>query len=168
MLSLSAATLVTAVVIPAASSMLSAAKETRVQMELNAIAAGLAEYSRDIGFYPGMTPGEDDGGSIVLATDATFPGDDDGSWEGAQKLSLHQFLCVNGTGTDRPWAGPYLSTLITEDPWGNAYLINISSSRERHAVYVLSAGKNGRVDTTFSQAISGAAIGGDDYAMRLQ
>jgi len=168
MLSLSAATLVTAVVVPAASSMLSSAKETRVQMELNAIAAGLAEFSRDVGFYPGMVPGETDNASIVLATDAAFPADDDGFWGSAQQLSLHQYLCINGTGTDRPWSGPYLSTLITEDPWGSAYLINISCSRDGQAVYVVSAGKNGTVDTTFAQDVGAAAVGGDDYAVRLQ
>jgi len=168
MLSLSAATLVTAVVIPAATSMLNAAKEARVKMELNAIAAGLAEYVRDIGYFPGVKPANAQEESVlVLATDAPIPPAETPQWTDAHRLSLRQYLCFQGAEAEPSWSGPYLNTSVNDDPWGNAYVINVSAARGG-AVFALSAGRNGQIDTPFEQLIGNAAIGGDDYAVRLQ
>jgi len=168
MLSLSAATLVTAAVIPAATSMLNAAKEARVQMELNAISAGLAEYARDVGYFPGVSPTTaQDGNHLVLATDAPIPQGETPQWTEAHRLSLRQYLCFQGADAEPSWSGPYLNTSINDDPWGNAYVINISAARGG-AVFALSAGRNGQIDTPFEQLVSNAAVGGDDYAVRLQ
>lgn len=167
-LSLSAAALVTAVVIPAATSMLNAAKEARVQMELNAIASGLAEYVRDVGYFPGLRPANAQNGSVlVLATDAPIPPAETPQWTDAQRLSLRQYLCFQGAEAEPSWSGPYLNTCINDDPWGNAYVINISAARGG-AVFALSAGRNGQIDTPFDQLIANAAVGGDDYVVRLQ
>jgi hypothetical protein len=55
------------------------------------------------------------------------------------------------------------------DPWGNAYIVNLAASREGNtAVWVLSAGPDGVIQTPFRQPGPGAAPSGDDRATRLQ
>lgn len=67
------------------------------------------------------------------------------------------------------------------DPWGNRYLVNIGArgydspltltlsplrvereSERSSAVWVLSAGPNGIIETPFSAPASSAVLGGDD------
>jgi len=178
MLSVAAAT--TVIVMPAASSMLGAAKETRVNLELNAIGAALAEYCRDVGYYPGMEPGAATGGGPrVLVGEGPFPGVREAvgseGWRTARRLSLVQYLRSDKGSPRGRWWGPYLSHNVAEDPWGNAYVVNIEfcdtatpPSPQRRAVYVLSAGENGIIDTPFEQLASEATVRGDDWAVRVQ
>lgn len=77
----------------------------------------------------------------------------------------------------RRWKGPYLERL-TEDPWGNTYLVNIINSKEScpNASFVLSAGPNGEINTNFDIAITevnngivGTELpGGDDIVFRIE
>ncbi|MGR3177324.1 MAG: prepilin-type N-terminal cleavage/methylation domain-containing protein [Candidatus Anammoxibacter sp.] len=77
----------------------------------------------------------------------------------------------------RKWVGPYLST-IGEDPWGNKYYCNIKYLQpefqvpgNESAVFVLSAGPNEIIDTSFTQAITVKTrdmAGGDDIIFRLK
>jgi hypothetical protein len=63
------------------------------------------------------------------------------------------------------------------DPWGNSYLINIGAAsapdtsrpglRPPRAIWVLSAGSNGVVETPYDQPASTAIVGGDDVAVRV-
>jgi type II secretory pathway pseudopilin PulG len=77
------------------------------------------------------------------------------------------------------WAGPYLSATIKSDPWGNQYLINTgfldgsatpvdAQGRTRRAVFVVSPGANGAIDTPFEQPIVDAKPFADDIAVRIQ
>jgi len=77
------------------------------------------------------------------------------------------------------WNGPYLSAEIKGDPWGNQFLINAgwldggSSAtdrfgNQRKAVYVVSAGANGIIETPFEQPITDARAYGDDIVVRIQ
>jgi type II secretory pathway pseudopilin PulG len=80
-----------------------------------------------------------------------------------------------GAGTG--WNGPYLTKDVTGDPWGRAYLINTAFLRglppskqrcARCAVFVISAGPNGLIETPFQQPIANAQVFGDDLAVRIQ
>lgn len=80
-----------------------------------------------------------------------------------------------GRGTG--WSGPYLTHETQGDPWGHAYLINAAflpglpphaTQCDRCAVFVLSAGPNGLVETPFRQLATQAAVLGDDIAVRVQ
>jgi type II secretory pathway pseudopilin PulG len=100
----------------------------------------------------------------------------------ADWLDFH--LRVNGrsypTATSGPgtgWNGPYVGEEVPADPWGNRYLVNTGLLRENAgatgrctscAVFVLSAGPNGVVETPFSQPIANASVYGDDIAVRIQ
>lgn len=67
------------------------------------------------------------------------------------------------------WRGPYLSSLDT-DPWGNSYVVNASelSPLSTKAVWVISAGLNGRIETSFSQERGIAVLQGDDIGYRIK
>jgi prepilin-type N-terminal cleavage/methylation domain-containing protein len=77
------------------------------------------------------------------------------------------------------WNGPYLSSPIGSDPWNNRYMVNIGAADNaagvqatdggvKKAVWVLSAGSNGVIETPFSQSVLTAVVGGDDIAVRIQ
>lgn len=81
------------------------------------------------------------------------------------------------TGPGSGWNGPYLSKPASSDPWGHAYLINTGFLRglpprpawcTRCAVYVISAGPNGVIETPFQQPLANANLLGDDLAVRIQ
>jgi hypothetical protein len=80
-----------------------------------------------------------------------------------------------------PGAGPWataprgaLAAVFTSsesvpiDPWGNCYLVNLAAlaASEPTTVWVLSAGPNGIVETSF--AARGSAIAGNDLGMRIR
>ena len=80
-----------------------------------------------------------------------------------------------GPGTG--WNGPYISKPITGDPWGHAYLINTGFLRgfpprsgwcTDCAVYAISAGPNGVLETPFQQPAASANLLGDDLGVRIQ
>ncbi len=77
------------------------------------------------------------------------------------------------------WNGPYVSGEVKGDPWGNQYLINSqwldggsstadASGRPRRAVFVVSAGADGVIDTPFEQSVVEARAFGDDIVVRIQ
>jgi type II secretory pathway pseudopilin PulG len=80
-------------------------------------------------------------------------------------------------GPGSGWNGPYVSKPAGADPWGHAYLINTGFLRglpprpgycSHCAVFVISAGPNGRLETPFQQPIANANAFGDDLVVRIQ
>lgn len=77
------------------------------------------------------------------------------------------------------WNGPYVSAEIAGDPWGKKYLINSrfldgsasaadADGNPRKAVFVVSPGADGVIDTPFEQPIVDARAYGDDIVIRIQ
>ncbi len=107
-------------------------------------------------------------------------------WTEARRDSLDAYLVNNERGyhVRRPgestgWNGPYLSTMLPGDPWGKQYMVNArwldggstpadASGRARRAVYIVSAGANGVVETPYEQKITDARVWGDDIVIRIQ
>jgi type II secretory pathway pseudopilin PulG len=107
-------------------------------------------------------------------------------WREVAAGALDDVLITNRTGYRyrRPgeyggWNGPYLSGQVKGDPWGNQYLINSqwldggsstadADGRPRRAVFVVSAGADGVIDTPFEQSVVEARAYGDDIVMRIQ
>jgi hypothetical protein len=54
------------------------------------------------------------------------------------------------------------------DPWGNQLLVNAAALRSSNAVWVVSAGPNGVIETSFDQTSTPAAPGGDDIVARVR
>jgi type II secretory pathway pseudopilin PulG len=106
-------------------------------------------------------------------------------WREAPAGALHDHLMTNRKGYRyrRPgeyggWNGPYISGPIKGDPWGKQYLVNSqwfdggstaadSNGRPRRAVFVVSSGANGIVETPYEQPITDAAAAGDDIVIRI-
>ena len=98
------------------------------------------------------------------------------------RCDLH--LRINGrsyvegqSGPGSGWNGPYIGKPLSADPWGHAYLINTGFLRglppragrcASCAVYAISAGPNGLIETPFQQPIANANLLGDDLAVRIQ
>jgi hypothetical protein len=107
-------------------------------------------------------------------------------WREVATGALDDVLITNRSGYRyrRPgeyggWNGPYMSGEVKGDPWGNQYLINSqwldggsstadASGRPRRAVFVVSAGADGVIDTPFEQSVVDARAYGDDIVMRIQ
>jgi type II secretory pathway pseudopilin PulG len=98
------------------------------------------------------------------------------------RCDLH--LRINGRGYPESqagpgtgWNGPYVGKPVAGDPWGHAYLINTGFLRglppragrcANCAVYAISAGPNGQIETPFQQPLANANLLGDDLAVRIQ
>jgi type II secretory pathway pseudopilin PulG len=107
-------------------------------------------------------------------------------WRQARVDALDDHLRTNRRGYRyrRPgeyggWNGPYLSAEIQGDPWGKRYLVNSqfldgsataadANGNPRRAVFVISAGADGIIDTPFEQPIVDARGHGDDIVVRIQ
>ena len=86
---------------------------------------------------------------------------------------------VRRSGEYGGWNGPYVSAEIKGDAWGRQFLINSqwldggssaadAQGRIRRAVFVVSAGADGVIDTPFEQSIVDARAYGDDIVVRIQ
>jgi type II secretory pathway pseudopilin PulG len=123
--------------------------------------------------------------ALLVNPGLTFDASSVAPWTASQatdRLDLH--LRVNGrnyaeatAGAGTGWNGPYLSKDVPGDPWGHAYLINTGFLRglppaaggcARCAVFVISAGPNGILETPFRQPIASAMVFGDDLSVRVQ
>jgi hypothetical protein len=107
-------------------------------------------------------------------------------WRESRTAALDDHLRTNRRGYRyrRPgeyggWNGPYVSAEIQGDPWGKQYMINSqfldgsasaadADGNPRRAVFVVSAGADGIIDTPFEQPIVDARAYGDDIAIRIQ
>jgi type II secretory pathway pseudopilin PulG len=108
-------------------------------------------------------------------------------WLDAATGLIEDHLIANNAGYSlkRPdddgggWNGPYLSKAVKADPWGKRYQINTvgfdggvtaadANGNPRRAVFVVSAGGNGIIETPFDQPISDAKLFGDDIGIRIQ
>ena len=92
------------------------------------------------------------------------------------RVNRHGYAMTR-SGPRTGWNGPYLSREIGADPWGNRYMINTGNLKESPkrsgqcaacAVFVISAGPDGTLQTPFDQPVVNANIMGDDIGVRVQ
>lgn len=173
------------------------AKLARAQNETESLATAVMSYYKDTGAWPYTNANGPTGNGVArvvssanVAT-AAGPGASQGAanWGtfGTAKM-LGDYLYhnnpddetsaagagANQTGEDWPttgrgaWRGPYVSSYEFDDPWGNAYVMNVRfapggnyNGTVRHKVYVLSAGPDGQWQTGFANG-QPEDIAGDD------
>lgn len=172
--------------------LLGTSREVRTRDDVEKIGRAIVDFYRDNGFFPhtedtvGGRPGSRELG--VLASDAPMP-EATGSaalWLDTSGDLMGSHLTRNVPGYRNRnqlervgWAGPYLGQEPGEDGWGYAYLVNVFYLDPRDvlqevdgtplgAVYVLSAGPNGIIETPFYQPRDNATTYGDDIGYRLQ
>ncbi len=163
------------------------ARVTRANDEAQAIAKAILSFDKDTGKWPIFQSGAN-----ITVTSSTFqvltsPGAYPGcgadctatAWSPASSKinSLSDALEFNAEGYTTvgkfAWRGPYI-TNVSMDPWGNAYVVNAGALAfgQNKAAYVLSAGPNAQIETSFTQSIgSGSSAfvsGGDDIVARIK
>jgi prepilin-type N-terminal cleavage/methylation domain-containing protein len=123
---------------------------------------------------------------------ATGAGNWNGGGSGGNAGALEDSLILNRNAVANPlypvsptapespgWNGPYLKQ-IPLDPWGRPYVCNVryldgaavtgatAAEEDAHAVFCLSAGPDGVFNTSFDDATTLAAPGGDDVGWPIQ
>ncbi len=147
------------VLVPVVNGELEASKKATAQASVNRIATALTEFIKDTSFAP---TGE--GGKRtyhVLHSDGAAPRGS--SFTSGEATTLERFLCRNELKVEN-WHGPYLRP-VGSDPWGGRYVVNshgFFTNDER--VWILSAGPNGRLETSPGDS----RPGGDDIGLFLE
>jgi type II secretory pathway pseudopilin PulG len=176
----------------AAGDLLGQSKTIRVQEDVEHIGRAVGEFYADNGFFPRTAdtdagrPGAMEIGSLI--SDAPLPGttSSTGLWAESSVSSMTVHLVRNEVGyrvrdplQPHGWNGPYLSSAVQDDSWGHAYMMNTfwldprdigqdADGTKLGAVWVISAGPNGIIETPFYQARDNARLYGDDIGYRLQ
>lgn len=179
---------------PSIANSINEARVARARNDCQTIASGLYQFYRDTGFFPAWTVAQDGGPGApaarlqVLVSQGNVPSEDAVTlWTTGVAGSLADQLVTNAPGytlrtptTQFGWNGPYFSSQLLADPWGNRYAVNVAlidlspgaataGGQAKMAVWVLSAGPNGIVETPFAQSILTAVRpGGDDIGTRVQ
>ena len=181
------------VLTPSISNFINDSRQARAQSDCQTIASAIVQFYRDNGFFPSWKLAQNGGPGLpqnrlqLLISPGNVPQEDQPTpWStGVAGMLSDQLLSdIPGYGlrsqtSQNGWNGPYLSSTINADPWGNRYVVNIDlidpsgspTSRNgavKSAVWVLSAGANGIIETPFSRAVLTAALVGDDIGSRLQ
>jgi prepilin-type N-terminal cleavage/methylation domain-containing protein len=179
---------------PSIANIISDSRTTRARSDCQTIAAAIVQFYRDTGFFPQWATAQAGGPGLpetrlqLLVTPGRTPFEEQISqWsEGASGLLADQLLAnapgyaMRSATAQFGWNGPYLSSELGSDPWGNRYVVNIglidtspgvqtASGRPKSAVWVLSAGPNGTIETPFVQSTLAANTPvGDDIGFRIQ
>ncbi len=184
--------LLVGLVATAAGDLLEQSHAVRTREEVDRIGRAIVEFNADTGYFPRTNdtldgrPGVQEVGALISA--APLPGSTEstGFWVESDLGLLAEHLTYNGKSyrarspiDSRGWAGPYLPQAVGEDGWGHAYIVNVFWLDARNvvqevdgtrlgAVWVLSAGPNGIIETPYYQARDNARLYGDDIGFRLQ
>lgn len=174
-----------AILTPIVAKYIDESRATRASQEAQTIADAILNFNKNTGKWPIFTTGVNITTSTTIYQVLTSPGTDpacsscSGTWLPAagSRGSLSDILELNTpsytTSGKFAWRGPYTNGVGT-DPWGNAYIVNAASLAFglNRAAFVLSAGPNATIETTFSQNIgSGASAvtaSGDDIVARIR
>jgi hypothetical protein len=163
----------------------------RARADCISIGAAILRFQADTGLAPKWRAAADavtagSAGVTVLSGPGRLPRERvAGEWtmvpadEISRQLGLNiPGYAVMASGVSRGWNGPYLAPSdLGPDPWNNRYFVNVgwlelaggNTRREGlKAVWVLSAGPNGVIETPLVQDADRAGPGGDDVVYRIQ
>jgi prepilin-type N-terminal cleavage/methylation domain-containing protein len=176
-----------AILTPMATKYVDEARVTRATEEVQKIADAILTFNKNTGKWPIFTAGANITVTTstfqVLQSPGTYPGCSvDCNTSGWSPIvgkidQLSNSLELNAEGYTTigkfAWRGPYV-TNPGADPWGNSYVVNAGALAFglNQAAFVLSAGPNGKIDTSFSQNIGSGStavvIGPDDIVARIR
>lgn len=192
---LSVIAVISAVVVPTIMTYMAQSRRVKAQQDVRAIGLAVQRFWHDTGIVPGRVDAHTGvvyGTSFeLLVTEGQIPATPaDAPQCAAWVTSAHgvfgDHLINNVPGYplktdayDIGWHGPYLSPAPEADPWGNRYSINTvflapdeplirDDGTVKSAVFVVSAGSNGILETAFEQGATMVATSGDDIVHRLQ
>ncbi len=170
-------------------------KVIRGKADVRNIAAAITNFNRDMGVWPVYKDAPLKGANatvLVLVTDGNDATLDAaaGTWNYTWGVAgdtyqylkgvLHDGKFATGAATyiaevkkPNEWKGPYM-TDFKADPWGNKYYVSTEglTPGSTKAVFVLSAGPNGLIETKVQQEATGGAttftVIGDDIVYRIR
>ncbi|MFQ5956635.1 MAG: prepilin-type N-terminal cleavage/methylation domain-containing protein [Candidatus Brocadiales bacterium] len=170
---------------PVLSTYIGQAKTRRAEQDTKALSEAILAFNEDTARFPifqsGTATSPTDSVFVVLITaegDTPDASVDSASWLSATSDTFGNQLRNNTPGTsgaaypatgEFAWRGPYLGP-IRMDPWGSKYICNASRLKPDvdNAAWVLSAGPNKTIETSFSQGRGSPTVGGDDIAFRIK
>jgi prepilin-type N-terminal cleavage/methylation domain-containing protein len=183
MVTLAIIVLLAAILTPIVTNYVDEARIVRAHLEAQKIADAILNFNKNTGKWAIFQSGVNITTLSAIYTTLAGPGADpvcsgcSSTWLSVNRGSLASILETNAPSYTvqgkYAWRGPYISQIGT-DPWGNAYLVNAASLAfgVNRAAFVLSAGPNGAVETTFTQNIgsgsSAVTVGGDDIIGRIR
>lgn len=178
---------------PSITNFINDARVARARNDTATIAGAVVQFYKDNGFFPQWTAAVSGGpGTAANKVDLLIgPGNvptvaSPNTWTtGTTDTFAHQLLnntpvySVKTPTSTFGWNGPYMSSDIGADAWNNRYMVNsglldtnqgiqTQGGATKNAVWVISAGPNGQIETTHTQLVTSAAVGGDDIAVRIQ
>ncbi len=181
------------VLTPSITNFISDSRVARTRTDTQTVAASIVQFYKDNGFFPQWSaataggPGSESTKIDLLVTPGNTPvvaapnlwttGTTDNLAD--QLMSNAPSYTLKNATAQFGWNGPYLSSTIGADPWNNRYAVNVglidttagtqtSAGMTKSAVWVISAGPNGQLDTPYAQPLTGAVVAGDDIAVRIQ
>jgi prepilin-type N-terminal cleavage/methylation domain-containing protein len=185
-----------AVLTPMVTNYVDQSRVAKAQSDARTIGEAISRFEKDVGRYPMWSTAnallQDATANVVtLRSPGNLPTETSPTaWTSAtptdpdcaascQLDTLQNQLLTNApvyattSSLARPfkWKGPYMDLNSGSDPWGNTYLVNIihCKSTSNNACFVLSAGPNGQVETSFSiSKTTSVAPSGDDILYRIK
>ena len=181
------------VLTPSITNFINDSRVARTRTDTQTLAASVIQFYKDNGFFPQWStsnaggPGTPANKRDLLISPGNVPTvAAPNLWTTGTTSTIVAQLVANTpaytlktAASPFGWNGPYLSSTIGADAWNNRYMINVglidttqgtqtAAGVTKSAVWVISAGSNGQIDTAYSQPITTAVVGGDDIAVRLQ
>jgi len=178
---------------PSITNFINDSRVARAKTDTQTVASAVAQFYKDNGFFPQWSaanaggPGTSANKVDLLVSAGNVPTvSSANTWTtGTSDLIANQLISnaasftMKTAATTFGWNGPYLSSGIGADAWNNRYAINVglidvtqgtqtSAGATKSAVWVMSAGPNGQIETPYTQPMTTAAPSGDDIAVRVQ
>ena len=181
------------VLTPSITNFINDSRIARTKTDTATLAAALTQFYKDNGFWPQWTVANNGGPGLttnrvdLLVSDGNVPvvatpnlwttGTTDAIAD--QLISNTPAYAMRTATSNSGWNGPYVSNTLGADAWNNRYAINIglidttlgtqtAAGATKSAVWVISAGANGQIETPYAQPMTTAAPAGDDVAVRVQ
>lgn len=178
---------------PSVTNFITDSRVARTRSDTQTVASAVVQFYRDNGFFPQWSAAASGGpgtaankvdllispGNVpaVAAANTWTTGTNDALAD--QLLSNAPAYTMKTATSSFGWNGPYLSSAIGSDAWNNRYAVNIGlidttqgtqtgAGATKSAVWVISAGANGQIETAYTQPITTAVTTGDDIAIRVQ
>jgi prepilin-type N-terminal cleavage/methylation domain-containing protein len=172
--------------IPIAMGIIEDTDKVNARLTLERIKGAILNFYNDEGFFPKYVDGKKAPGgetyNILRSQQGDIPSSLDPKWLETTKTDfIENQLVTNqpgykeriGAPPSHGWNGPYLSDVLPPDPWGNKWFVNVEfldetgKPMEKHRVWILSAGPNEVIDTTYSQLQTTGQLGGDDIGLAI-
>jgi len=165
-----------AILVPTIERNISDAKIARANNEVQVLAAAMASFYKDVGFWPHYKSySNEDEVNFLVSADGSEGNNTTYDWWATPNDTFENQLISNAPGYERCaadtqencWKGPYIAD-VKADPWGHKYSSNVSHYADSYALWVYSAGPNGIAETNPDQTRDGAALSNDDIGVRLR